>query len=92
MDMLFPSLPEVQWFNKYSRNAALGEVRVTLSELKASQSLVLCEEMQKTTKDIVGEVLVLLKCLPISQRIEVGLLETKTTSPHSTAVHGLEAS
>ncbi|NXN51039.1 SYT11 protein, partial [Rynchops niger] len=76
---------EVQRFDKYSRNSVLGEVRVTLSELKASQSLVLCKELQKTTKDIVGEVLVSLKCLPISQRIEVGLLKAKTTSPRSTA-------
>ncbi|NXN32882.1 SYT1 protein, partial [Nycticryphes semicollaris] len=76
---------EVQRFDKYSRNAVLGEVRVTLSELKASQNLVLCKELQKTTKDIVGEVLVSLKCLPISQRIEVGLLKAKTTSPASTA-------
>ncbi|NXP10266.1 SYT7 protein, partial [Thinocorus orbignyianus] len=76
---------EVQRFDKYSRNTVLGEVRVTLSELKASQSLVLCKELQKTTKDVVGEVLVSLKCLPISQRIEVGLLKAKTTSPGSTA-------
>ncbi|PKU46865.1 synaptotagmin-2-like isoform x1 [Limosa lapponica baueri] len=76
---------EVQRFDKYSRNGVLGEVRVTLSELKASQSLVLCKELQKTTKDVVGEVLVSLKCLPISQRIEVGLLKAKTTSPGSTA-------
>ncbi|NXY75367.1 SYT11 protein, partial [Glareola pratincola] len=76
---------EVQRFDKYSRNAVLGEVRVTLNDLKASQSLVLCKELQKTTKDIVGEVLVSLKCLPISQRIEVGLLKAKTTSPRSTA-------
>ncbi|NXS91890.1 SYT11 protein, partial [Jacana jacana] len=76
---------EVQQFDKYSRSAVLGEVRVTLSELKASQSLVLCKELQKTTKDVVGEVLVSLKCLPISQRIEIGLLKAKTTSPGSTA-------
>ncbi|KAM6392639.1 synaptotagmin-6-like [Pluvialis apricaria] len=76
---------EVQRFDKYSRNTVLGEVRVILSELKASQSLVLCEELQKTTKDIVGEVLVSLKCLPISQRIEVGLLKAKIASPRSTA-------
>lgn len=36
-------------------------------------------------QDIVGEVLVSLKCLPISQRIEVGLLKAKTTPPRSTA-------
>lgn len=76
---------EVQRFDKYSRNTVLGEVRVTLSELKASQSLVLCEELQENTKDVVGEVLVSLKCLPISQRIEVGLLKAKTTFPRSTA-------
>lgn len=37
------------------------------------------------SQDVVGEVLVSLKCLPISQRIEVGLLKAKTTSPRSTA-------
>lgn len=37
------------------------------------------------SQDIVGKVLVLLKCLPISQTIEVGLLKAKTTSPRSTA-------
>ncbi|XP_072194946.1 synaptotagmin-13-like [Excalfactoria chinensis] len=76
---------EVQHFDKYSRNAALGEVRVALSQLKASQSLVLCAELQKTTKDIVGEVLLSLKCLPISQKMEVGLLKAKTTPPHRAA-------
>ncbi|NWY49803.1 SYT11 protein, partial [Chionis minor] len=85
VDTLFPLLPQVQRFDKYSRNAVLGEVRVTLRDLKASQSLILCEELQKTTKDTVGEVLVSLKCLPISQRIEVGLLKAVTTSPQSTA-------
>ncbi|XP_035184095.1 synaptotagmin-5-like isoform X2 [Oxyura jamaicensis] len=76
---------EVQQFDKYSRNAVLGEVRVALRELKASRSLAVCAELQKTTKDIVGEVLVSLKCLPISQRIEVGLLKAKTTPTCSTA-------
>ncbi|NXT59674.1 SYT9 protein, partial [Pluvianellus socialis] len=82
---------EVQRFDKYSRNAVLGEVRVTLRDLKASQSLILCEELQKTTKDTVGEVLVSLKCLPISQRIEVGLLKAITTSPRSTAENNVYA-
>lgn len=50
MDTLFPSLPQVQRFVKFSRNTVLGEVRVIPSELKASQSLVLCEELQNTTK------------------------------------------
>uniref|UniRef100_A0A803YL24 C2 domain-containing protein n=2 Tax=Meleagris gallopavo TaxID=9103 RepID=A0A803YL24_MELGA len=76
---------EVQHFDKYSRNATLGEVRVALSQLKASQSLVLCAELQKTTKDVVGEVLLSLRCLPISQRMEVGLLKAKTYPPCSAA-------
>ncbi|XP_009944505.1 PREDICTED: LOW QUALITY PROTEIN: synaptotagmin-11-like [Leptosomus discolor] len=63
---------------QHSMNTVLGEVRVTLNELKASQSLVLCEKLQKTTEDIVGEVLVSLQCFPISQRIEVRLLKAKT--------------
>lgn len=52
MDMPFSSLPQVQRFDKYSRSAALGEVRVALRELKASQSLAVCAELQKTTKVI----------------------------------------
>ncbi|KAI6068474.1 Synaptotagmin-5-like protein [Aix galericulata] len=43
---------EVQRFDKYSRSAALGEVRVALRELKASRSLAVCAELQKTTKRI----------------------------------------
>ncbi|XP_067151434.1 synaptotagmin-1-like [Apteryx mantelli] len=45
-------------------------------------------EVEKSTlklEDVVGEVLVSLKCLPISQRIEVGLLKAKTAPPCSTA-------
>ncbi|NXG36186.1 SYT11 protein, partial [Dromaius novaehollandiae] len=76
---------EVQCFDKYSRNAVLGEVRVALRDLKASQSLVLCEDLQKSTKDVVGEVLVSLRCLPVSQRIEVGLLRAKTAPACSAA-------
>ncbi|KAM7165019.1 synaptotagmin-1-like [Macrochelys suwanniensis] len=71
---------EVKHFNRYSRHTMLGEVRVTLSKLKASQHMEFCEELQKTTKDLVGEVLVSLKCLPISQKIEIGLLKVKTAS------------
>lgn len=52
MDMPFSSFPQVQRFDKYSRNAALGEVRVALRELKASRSLAVCAELQKTTKVI----------------------------------------
>ncbi|XP_031464855.1 synaptotagmin-5-like [Phasianus colchicus] len=82
---------EVQHFDKYSRNATLGEVRVALSQLKASQSLVLCVELQKTTKDVVGEVLLSLRCLPISQRMEVGLLKAKTYPPRSAAEKSIYA-
>ncbi|XP_066475676.1 synaptotagmin-B-like [Tiliqua scincoides] len=71
---------EVKHFDKYSRHIPLGEVRIALNALKTSQSLEFCEELQKATKDAVGEVLVSLKCLPISQRIEVGLLKVKTAS------------
>ncbi|XP_021258626.1 synaptotagmin-5-like isoform X2 [Numida meleagris] len=82
---------EVQHFDKYSRSATLGEVRVALSQLRASQSLILCAELQKTTKDIVGEVLLSLRCLPISQRMEVGLLKAKTTPPCSAAEKSIYA-
>ncbi|XP_065611668.1 synaptotagmin-13-like [Cyrtonyx montezumae] len=82
---------EVQHFDKYSRYTALGEVRVALSQLKASQSLVLCVELQKITKDIVGEVLLSLRCLPISQKMEVGLLKAKTVPPHSAAEKSIYA-
>ncbi|XP_039392256.1 synaptotagmin-B-like isoform X5 [Mauremys reevesii] len=40
-------------------------------------------ELEKSTvklEDLVGEVLVSLKCLPISQKIEIGLLKVKTAS------------
>lgn len=37
------------------------------------------------SQDIVGEVLVSLKCLPICQKMEVGLLKARTTSLQSTA-------
>nr|XP_008106849.2 PREDICTED: synaptotagmin-2 [Anolis carolinensis] len=70
---------EVKCFDKYSRHIPLGEVRVSLNTLKAFESMEFCRELQKATKDTVGEVLVSLKCLPISQRIEIGLLKVKTT-------------
>ncbi|XP_048805928.1 synaptotagmin-1-like isoform X3 [Lagopus muta] len=81
----------VQHFDKYSRNATLGEVRVALSQLKASQNLFFCAELQKATKDVVGEVLLSLRCLPISQRMEVGLLKAKTYPPCSAAEKSIYA-
>ncbi|XP_062974470.1 synaptotagmin-1-like [Elgaria multicarinata webbii] len=71
---------EVKHFDKYSRHISLGEVRVALNTLNTSERMEFCEELQKVTKDTVGEVLVSLKYLPISQRIEVGLLKFKTAS------------
>ncbi|XP_078243375.1 synaptotagmin-1 [Pogona vitticeps] len=69
---------EVKHFDRYSRHIPLGEVRVSLNTLSTSESVEFCEELHKVTKDTVGEVLVSLKCLPISQRIEIGLLKVKT--------------
>ncbi|KAJ7344308.1 hypothetical protein JRQ81_000258 [Phrynocephalus forsythii] len=69
---------EVKHFDRYSRHIPLGEVRVALNTLSTSESMEFCEELHEVTKDTVGEVLVSLKCLPISQRIEVGLLKVKT--------------
>nr|XP_056707948.1 synaptotagmin-1-like [Euleptes europaea] len=71
---------EVKHFDRYSRHIPLGEVRVALNALKNFQSMEFCEELCRATKDVVGEVLVSLKCLPLSQRIEVGLLKVKTAS------------
>ncbi|XP_053251359.1 synaptotagmin-5-like [Podarcis raffonei] len=69
---------QVKHFDKYSRHMPLGEVRIALNALNTSRKIEFCEELQKATKDTVGEVLVSLKCLPISQKIEVGLLKVKT--------------
>ncbi|XP_077177440.1 synaptotagmin-1-like [Paroedura picta] len=74
---------EVKHFDRYSRHTPLGEVRVALNTLKTFQSMEFCEELCRATKDIVGEVLVSLKCLPLSQRIEVGLLKVKMASMYN---------
>ncbi|XP_030055380.1 synaptotagmin-2 [Microcaecilia unicolor] len=71
---------EVRKFDKYSRNTVLGEVRATLNNLKTSELLEFCEEIQQITKDLVGEILVSLKYLPTAQRIEVGLLKVRSGS------------
>ncbi|XP_061468744.1 LOW QUALITY PROTEIN: synaptotagmin-1-like [Rhineura floridana] len=74
---------QVKHFDRYSRHMPLGEVRIVLNALNTSEKTEFCEELQKATKDTVGEVLVSLKCLPISQRIEVGLLKVKTAFLHN---------
>ncbi|XP_075043565.1 synaptotagmin-2-like [Mixophyes fleayi] len=71
---------EVKDFDKYSRHTLIGEARIALKDLKVSETLEFCEDLQGKTKDIIGEVLISLKCLPTSQKIEVGILKFKTSS------------
>ncbi|XP_041652555.1 synaptotagmin-5 isoform X2 [Cheilinus undulatus] len=72
---------EVRDFDKFSRHTVLGEVRVPLGQLNISYPLELQENLQIPQKDLVGEVLLSLKFLPTSQRLEVGLLKVKTVLP-----------
>ncbi|KAM4617970.1 synaptotagmin-6-like [Discoglossus pictus] len=74
---------EVKDFDKYSRHTLIGEARSSLKDLKANEMHEFCEDLQRKTKDIIGEVLVSLKCLPTSQKIEVGILKFKTSSTSS---------
>nr|XP_019961571.1 PREDICTED: synaptotagmin-2-like isoform X2 [Paralichthys olivaceus] len=69
---------EVWNFDKFSRHTVLGEVRVPLGQLNVSYPLELHEDLQIPQKDRVGEVLLSLKFLPTSQRLEVGLLKVRT--------------
>ncbi|XP_034390030.1 synaptotagmin-5 [Cyclopterus lumpus] len=69
---------EVRHFDKFSRHTALGEVRVPLGQLNISYPLELQEDLKTPQKDLVGEVLLSLKFLPTSQRLEVGLLKVRT--------------
>ncbi|XP_041795373.1 synaptotagmin-5 [Chelmon rostratus] len=68
---------EVRDFDKFSRNTVLGEVRVPLGRLNISYPLELQEDLQIPHKDLVGEVLLSLRFLPTSQRLEVGLLKVR---------------
>ncbi|XP_043980815.1 synaptotagmin-5 isoform X2 [Gambusia affinis] len=79
---------EVRDFDKFSRHTVLGEVRVPLGKLNISFPLELQEDLQIPQKDLVGEVLLTLKYLPTSQRLEVGLLKVRTAiaEPSSDAV------
>ncbi|MBN3306701.1 SYT2 protein, partial [Amia calva] len=74
---------EVKDFDKYSRHNALGEVRRPLKNVNLHYPMEVLEELQALEKDLVGEVLLSLKYLPTSQRIEVGLLKIKTVSHSS---------
>ncbi|XP_039990164.1 synaptotagmin-2 [Xiphias gladius] len=69
---------EVRDFDKFSRHTVLGEVRVPLGQLNISYRLELQEDLQIPQKDLVGEVLLSMKFLPTSQRLEVGLLKVRT--------------
>ncbi|KAF6718854.1 Synaptotagmin-9 [Oryzias melastigma] len=69
---------EVRDFDHFSRQTVLGEVSLPLKHLDISFPLVLQEDLQIPQKDLVGEVLLSLKFLPTSQRLEVGLLKIKT--------------
>lgn len=69
---------EVKHFDKFSRHTVLGEVRVPLGRLNISYPLELQEDLKIPQKDLVGEVLLSLKFLPTSQRLEVGLLKVRT--------------
>ncbi|XP_061678872.1 synaptotagmin-5 isoform X2 [Syngnathoides biaculeatus] len=69
---------EVRDFDKFSRHTALGEVRTPLRRLNISYPLELKGKLNTPRKDLVGEVLLSLKFLPTSQRIEVGVLKVRT--------------
>uniref|UniRef100_A0A096MA65 C2 domain-containing protein n=1 Tax=Poecilia formosa TaxID=48698 RepID=A0A096MA65_POEFO len=79
---------EVRNFDKFSRHTVLGEIRVPLGKMNISFPLELQEDLQIPQKDLVGEVLLTLKYLPTSQRLEVGLLKVRTAiaEPSSDAV------
>ncbi|XP_029993535.1 synaptotagmin-2 isoform X2 [Sphaeramia orbicularis] len=68
---------EVRDFDKFSRHVVLGEVRKPLGQINVSYPLELQEELKAPQKDLVGEVLLSLKFLPTSQRLEVGLLKVR---------------
>ncbi|XP_022061284.2 synaptotagmin-1-like isoform X2 [Acanthochromis polyacanthus] len=68
---------EVKDFDKFSRHTVLGEVRLPIGQLNIFYPLELQEELQVPQKDLVGEVLLSLKFLPTSQRLEVGLLKVR---------------
>lgn len=71
---------EVKDFDKYSRHTLIGETKIALKDLKVSETMEFNEDLLEKTKDIIGEVLISLKCLPTAQKIEIGILKFKTTS------------
>ncbi|XP_061078525.1 synaptotagmin-2 [Conger conger] len=71
---------EVRDVNKHSRQGILGEVRADLGGMNLGDPLEIQQDLQLLRKDPVGEVLLSLKYLPTSQRLEVGLLKIRTLS------------
>ncbi|XP_026859726.2 synaptotagmin-A [Electrophorus electricus] len=82
---------EIRDFDKYSRHGILGEVRVPLNSLKISHPLRMLEDLQKAKKDIVGEVLLSLRYMPTSQRLELGVLKVRALSQSSKTKRALYA-
>ncbi|XP_063053530.1 synaptotagmin-6 [Engraulis encrasicolus] len=74
---------EVQDYDKYSRHETVGEVRTPLADLNISYPLDLWQDLQRPSKDLVGEVLLSLKYMPTSQRLEVGVLKIRMISKSS---------
>uniref|UniRef100_A0A8C9T9X5 C2 domain-containing protein n=1 Tax=Scleropages formosus TaxID=113540 RepID=A0A8C9T9X5_SCLFO len=69
---------EVRDFDRYSRHGVLGEIRAPLDGLDISYPLEVTEDLAAPRKqDQVGKVLLSLRYLPISQRLEVGLLKVR---------------
>uniref|UniRef100_W5LN42 C2 domain-containing protein n=1 Tax=Astyanax mexicanus TaxID=7994 RepID=W5LN42_ASTMX len=69
---------EVRDFDKFSRHGILGEVRAPLNSLNIMYPLEMMDDLQHPKKDAVGEVLLSLKYMPTSQRLEVGILKART--------------
>ncbi|KAM6946373.1 synaptotagmin-2 [Aplochiton taeniatus] len=82
---------EVRDFDRFSRDVVLGEVRVPLGNVKISYPLELEQQLQTPCKDPVGEVLLSLKFLPTSQRLEVGLLKIRAPIERTLADTALHA-
>ncbi|KAI5098221.1 synaptotagmin-1 isoform X1, partial [Silurus meridionalis] len=82
---------EVRDFDKYSRHGILGEVRASLDGLKISYPLEMQADLQKPKKDIVGQVLLSLKYMPTSHRLEVGVLKIRTVFQSSKVKRALYA-
>ncbi|XP_013867674.1 synaptotagmin-2 [Austrofundulus limnaeus] len=82
---------EVRDFDKFSRHTVLGEVRVPLDRINITYPVELQEDLQTPQKDLVGEVLLSLRFLPTSQRLEVGLLKVRTPVPEVSSETALYA-